>query len=282
MSDLSLLDGDFPLTAEFLTPIMLEFPQASCPVYHRFGPGLYIRELHMTAGTMAIGHIQKQDHVNILLQGKVMMINEDESTTVVEAPLFFIGKAGSRKIGLVLEDMVWQNIYATEETDIDKLEEMFLEQDQHKTAYVNLIKQHAEETHQYIRDDYVKFLDEIGFTEEQIQAQVQVDDLVDYDAPNQLRVAESLISGLGVLTTAPIAKGSFIAKTRINGRRTPAGRYTNHSPTPNCEMVLFENGDMALRALEDISGCLGGSKGTELTINYRQIAQLNPQLVEGK
>jgi len=281
MSNLSLLDGDFPLTAEFLTPVLMDMPQASCPVYHRFGPGIYIRELHMAAGTVAVGHIQKQDHVNILLKGKVMMINEDESTHIVEAPLFFIGKAGSRKIGMVLEDMVWQNIYATEETNIDKLEELFLDKSQ-LAPHVNLLVSKEEEQLQTIRNDYSKLLFEIGMSEEQVQAQVNIDDLVDFDTPNQLRVTYSTIDGVGLFTTIPVEANTYICKARIEGRRTPAGRYTNHSPTPNCKMVLLENGDMALVSITSIDGCLGGGVGTELTVNYRDVLKLNPQLIQEK
>lgn len=281
MSDLSVLDGDFPLTAEFLTPVLLDMPQASCPVYHRFGPGIYIRELHMAAGTMAIGHIQKQDHVNILLKGKVQMFNEDESTYIVEAPMFFIGKAGSRKIGLVLEDMVWQNIYATDKTNIDELEEIFIDKSSTATS-VNLLLSEKEEHLQDIRNDYKKLLSEIGMSEEQVLEQVKVDDLIDFDTPNQLRVTYSTIEGVGLFTTVPIESNTYICKARIKGRRTPAGRYTNHSPTPNCKVVLLENGDMALVSITNIDGCLGGSVGTELTVNYRDVLKLNPQLIQEK
>src|SRR3990167_5411984 len=33
----------------------LKKEQVECPVYHRFGPGIYIREVHIPAGTFAIG-----------------------------------------------------------------------------------------------------------------------------------------------------------------------------------------------------------------------------------
>lgn len=278
MSDLSLLDGDFPLTAEFLTPVLLDMPQASCPVYHRFGPGIYIRELQADTGTLIVGHIQKQDHTNILLKGKLQMFNEDGSTYVVSAPLIYTGKANSRKVALVLEDMVWQNVYATTETNIDKLEETYLEQDSAKTTAVNLIATQQKEELQYVRDDYSLFLTQFGVTEEHVQQLVQIDDVVDFDSPHSLRVSNSNIQGKGLFTTAPITQGSYIAKARINNCRTPAGRYTNHSPTPNCKFILLENGDIGMVALQNINGCMGGSVGTELTVNYRDVMSINPVL----
>lgn len=258
---------------------LLKQPQASCPVVHRFGPGIYIRELHMSAGTMAVGKLQKYEHTNILLKGKVLMFNENGTTNILEAPLFFVGKAG-RKVGLVLEDMVWQNIYATEETDIDKLEEMFMENSEagkeHAIAQIAYGKIEAQNDN----DDYQMLLEEIGMTEEQVQRQVQiVEDLIDFDTPNTLRLADSYIHGKGIFTTAPIFKDEWIAKARIDGKRTPAGRYTNHSAVPNCTLVIDENSDIWLKALEDIDGCMGGSKGTELTIDYREALKLNPDII---
>lgn len=266
------------LTPESLEVKLLKEPQASCPVVHRFGPGIYIRELQMAAGTLAVGKIQKFDHVNILLKGKVMMFNDNGSNTILEAPLFFVGKAG-RKAGFVLEDTVWQNIYATEETDVDKLEAMFMEEPdifkEHKIAKLAIDKLEAQDD----VDDYVMFLQEINMSEQEVQAQVQItSDLIPFDVPNTLRVADSAIHGKGVFTTAPIQKGTRIARASIDGCRTPAGRYTNHSPLPNCKIVKEDN-DFWLEAIEDIYGCLGGDIGQELTVNYRDVVKLNPTVI---
>ena len=108
---------------------MLDLPQAECPVVHHFGPGLYIREMTAAAGTLIIGHAHKGEHMNILLKGKVRILNELGVPEVLEAPAVFIAKPG-RKIALVLEDMVWQNIYATTETDLDKIDELFIDKSQ--------------------------------------------------------------------------------------------------------------------------------------------------------
>jgi hypothetical protein len=280
MSNVSSVEGDFPNTAEYLTPLLLDMPQAHTPIYHRFGPGIYIREMHAAAGTLIVGHIQKEDHSNLLLKGKVTMINEDESTYELEAPAFIVGKAGSRKIAHVIEDMVWQNIYSTDESDIDKLEARFLEPDEVKSVFLQAEFDKQEQENQHIRDDYKKMLVEFGMTEEQAKAYHIHDEVVDFDMPNQLRVAESAIEGLGLFTSAPIEANTYICKVRIGGKRTPAGRFTNHSPTPNCARVLLDNGDLGLVSLTNIDGCLGGSVGTELTVNYRHTPLQYKQLQE--
>lgn len=98
-----------------IEPLMLNMPQVPCPVTHYFGPGVCIREVKIPAGTIAIGHHQNFNHVNNFLKGKVLMLMEDGTTKTIEAPMTFTGEPG-RKIGYIVEDMVWQNIYPTEET----------------------------------------------------------------------------------------------------------------------------------------------------------------------
>lgn len=106
--------------------VMLAMPQAECPVFHRFGPGVYIREMLIPAGTLILGHAHRHDHINVMLAGTFALVNDDQTVTVLKAPQFFIGRAG-RKIGYAIEDTVWQNIFATEERDLDRLEAMFVE-----------------------------------------------------------------------------------------------------------------------------------------------------------
>lgn len=105
---------------------MLQMPQAECQVWHRFGPGVYIREMLIPAGTLILGHSHRNEHINVMLSGTFALVREDGSVDVLHAPMFFVGSAG-RKMGYAIEDTVWQNIYATEERDLAKLEEMFIE-----------------------------------------------------------------------------------------------------------------------------------------------------------
>ena len=125
LMDMSL---DIPLADRIndLERCMLDMPQAECPVVHHFGPGLYIREMAAPAGALLVGHAHKHEHMNVLLKGKVIILNEIGVPEELVAPAVFVAKPG-RKVAYVTEDMVWQNIYATEETDLDKLEEMFID-----------------------------------------------------------------------------------------------------------------------------------------------------------
>lgn len=247
---------------------MLAHPQAECPVIHRFGPGIYIRELSMQAGTFAIGHHQKFEHMNIMLKGRVTMLNDDGTTTELVAPMVYVGKPG-RKIGYVREDMVWQNIYATTETDVEKLEEMLLDKtmiqqcDLKKISFVE---------HQEDRSDYRIALYDIGYTDELARAQSEneADQIPFPHGSYKVVVGSSPIDGSGLFATTPIEAGEVIAPARIGGMRTPAGRYTNHAAVPNAEMVALPDGDINLVATRFIGGAQGGGVGEEITIDYRQ------------
>jgi hypothetical protein len=253
---------------------LLQLPQVECSVVHHFGPGVCIREVFMPAGTLAIGHKQKFDHLNIMLRGEVIIVTDDGSTQVLTAPMIFTGKAG-RKIGYVLEDMVWQNIYATELTDPDAVEAYFVEksedwlQDQQSKLAVEKLTRVDD------REDYFNLLDECGIPHELARQQSENE----YDqrwVDSQItRVAESPIEGKGLFLTSPVKSGDIICAARIDGYRTQGGRFTNHSKTPNAKMVKLPNGNIDLVALVDIEGCKGGAMGTEITIDYRQALALS-------
>jgi len=107
--------------------------KAEIPLHHHFGPGIYIREIKIPKGALAIGHEQRFDHMNILLTGAVAMY-EESGVKVLQAPMIFTGKPG-RKLGMAIEDCVWLNIFATDETDVSKLEEMIAKKSDTFRAY---------------------------------------------------------------------------------------------------------------------------------------------------
>lgn len=263
-------------SVEQVEAAMLALPQADAPVVHRFGPGIYIREVTIPAGVLAIGHAQRSEHMNVMLKGRVTMLNDNGTTTELVAPMVFVGKPG-RKIGYVQEEMVWQNIYATTETDIEKLEATYLEksdtwmQDQKLRTSVSALQ------HDIDRADYRAMLAEVGIPHEVARAQSEneSDQMPMPMGSYLMMVADSQIEGKGVFATATIAAGNVIAPARIDGKRTPAGRFTNHSATPNAVMVQRPNGDIDLVATRRIAGCTGGQPGEEITIDYRQALRLS-------
>lgn len=253
---------------------MLQMQQVECSVVHHFGPGVCIREVFMPAGTLAIGHKQKFDHLNVMLRGKVMVANDDGTTQILTAPVIFTGKAG-RKIGYVMEDMVWQNIYPTNIKDADAVEAFFVEKsdDWHNDQATKFAIDSVSKS--FDREDYLKLLADCGIPHEiALQQSENQSDFVWVDSP-KTRVSISPIEGKGLFATFPLKAGQIICPARINGNRSQAGRYTNHSAHPNAKMVLLDSGDIDLVALIDIEGSKGGSMGTEITIDYRQALALS-------
>jgi len=263
--------------ANQLEPLMLSLPQAECSVSHHFSPGIYIRELSMKAGTFAIGHSQKFDHLNIMLSGKVAMLGDNGEITELVAPLRFIGKPG-RKMGYVIEDTVWQNIYATTETDIDVLESLLLEKSE--PFMISAADSVALSIEQSIIDneDFAAMAAELGISVDTIRSQSENEsDRVDLPSiyAGKITVRNSPIEGKGVFLSSPIKAGETIGPARICGMRTELGRYVNHSKNPNAKYSKRDNGDIFLSAISDISGCKGGGIGDEITVDYRDAYKCN-------
>lgn len=264
------------LPIDTLERAMLQMPQTPCPVIHRFGPGIYIREVSIPKDTFAVGHHQNFEQMNIMLKGRVTVLNDDGSTSDLRAPMIFVGQPG-RKIGYVHEDMVWLNIYATKEQNVDKLEAQYLtksfqwKESQAVDDSVKRLKSNLDLL------DYSAMLQEIDMNESVVRAQSENadDQTILPHGGYKIKVAKSQIEGEGLFATADILPGEVIAPARITGLRTIAGRYTNHSPMPNAQMTHAHGGDIDLVALSPITGCHGGLDGEEITVNYRESLKLN-------
>jgi len=111
---------------EAMLPQLRAMPQVECVEKHHFGPGMYVKEVTMPAGSIIVGKPHKTEHLCILLQGKMKLVKEDGEVIELVAPATFVGKPG-RKIAYIIETVVFQNIFATDETDVEKLEHMFVE-----------------------------------------------------------------------------------------------------------------------------------------------------------
>ena len=113
------------------------------------------------------------------------------------------------------------------------------------------------------QDDYMDFLESIGVTEEEIREVIyRTDDVIDYEMPLPVMIANSEIHGVGMflMTDAPAHEVLFPAT--VNGQRTDAGRYINHSPNANTRLVVGRKATYIVANREI-------KRGEELTINYR-------------
>lgn len=250
-----------------LESLMRTMEQAECPVSHIYAPGLYVRKLSMKAGTVAIGHFQKFYHLNIFLKGKVLMVKDDGIKEIMTAPQIFTGKPG-RKVGMILEDVEWLNIYPTSEQDVDTLEDTIFDKSEDFEAYKQANTMQAID-YEVDKSDYENMLLELGITDIDIQTDM---DKMEYShlpwGSYKCKLGKSQIEGKGIIATDDIKEGEIIAPALIENKRTIISRYTNHAKVPNAKMIKI-NDIVVLIALRNISGCRGGLDGEEITTDYR-------------
>lgn len=269
------------LDVEVLEKEMLKQEQVECPVIHRFGPGTYMREVHLPAGAMVIGHHQNFEHTNICIKGRLSLLNDDGSTTEYTAPTIMIGKP-SRKIAMVHEDTIWINVYPNTEglQDIDKLEEKWLtKSDTFKLSNEgrNALLLGSKDSD---REDFKQAIYELGFSADEVRKMSECEtDMINLpDGAFSFKTADSFIEGKGVFATADFSTYDMIGPVRIDGKRTVLGRYTNHSKNPNARFVIGDDKNIYLIAKSKIIGCRGGFNGDEITIDYREAMKLNKNI----
>ena len=263
-----------------LTKELLKQEQADCPVVHHFGPGLYIREVTYGPGTLVVGHFHKQPHLCVMLTGKMLFVNPDGNKVEISAPKSFIASAG-RKVAYVLEEMTFQNIYATEETDVAKLEKMLFKENEFLEEHLKEQNKILTYDHSIDVEDFEKAMAEYKLDLNLVRqiSEYEGDQIPFSQGSYKVMVSDSKIEGKGLFASGNIQAGEVIAPARINEKRTPAGRYTNHSKNANAVFVLRDNEDIDLVASKPISGMRGGLLGEEITIDYRQALSLYKETI---
>ncbi len=303
---LSLLDGvsgdiattDVQQKIQSLEDEWKELPQVDIPVKHHYAGGIYIREITIPADTALTGRIYLDDHFDIMVSGEIVVSSIDGIKHLSGFNLF-PGNQGKKRAGYTITDTRWFTICCSPDTEIETItaasfdeyhkrltqrelidesviKEAFSLQKSYKlvdypsfkNGYLAACGKQLKSDADY--EDFLKVLTEYGFTEAVVKAQSENESDLDLTGcyPN-VDVKGSDIQGKGLVAYVDIEQGSIIAPARVDGMRTIAGRYTNHSILTNATMVW--NGDnIDLVATENISG------GVEITIDYRD--SLNLQL----
>ena len=106
---------------------MLEYDTVPLPLFHRFTPGLYIREIHIPAGIAASTRRHKQEHPFVILEGNGWIVSEDEIPQEYVAPYFGITPKGTRRIVIAETDTRWITFHATDLVDPDQIGEELTE-----------------------------------------------------------------------------------------------------------------------------------------------------------
>jgi len=221
-------------------------PRVPCPVTHHFSHGIYARQMLAAAGSLVLGKKHRGPCLNIMLSGKCVLIDADGSKRELTAPQCFESPAG-QKLAYVIEDMVWVNVWATNETDVERLETLLFDYES--------------------PDEFADDMAEIGYTVDEVRFYSELtDDLwLDPVVTPCIEVLPSKIQGHGCFPfRAGFAQGDYVGPARIGGSRTSLGRFTNHSRTPNVEFRDDGDGGLSAYALRNIP------LGEEITVDYRQ------------
>lgn len=99
---------------------MLKEPQVPCPVVNHFSNGLYAREIHLPAGSLAIGVKHKTEHLCTLSKG-ILRLSTGDKEIELHAPCTFTAHADSQKVVYAVTDCVFTTYHATKTTDLKAL-----------------------------------------------------------------------------------------------------------------------------------------------------------------
>ena len=221
-----------------------ELPQVEVEYIHRFAPGVYIREMIAPAGIMMTGAIHKTEHFSVFFEGKMIVPDGEGGSKTIEAPMIEVAKPGIKRAGYTLTDIRWFTIHATDETDVDTLEEMLTTNDV------------ADVQHLIDQQDY----EALGIPDADIEELKKIE-VYEYRVDG-LEIMDSLRHGKGVFATNAIKRGDMIAPGVQKGTLLVWSRYMNHSQCPNAKPV-FKDGDAHFVALRDI-------EDEEITVDYRE------------
>lgn len=239
--------------------IAKNLPQIEIPVRHSIHGGMYAREIVIPKGAIITGQIYKFDHLDIMISGDVTVSTDSGEVKRLKGYNFLEGLSGKKRAGYAHEKTIWITVhpYGFGE-DGEKIQEFLTARSFEELALFES---------QVNQADYNQILCEINLTEEDVRAISDCeDDMIEMPVGYEsVYISESILQGNGLFSNSAISKGDFICPTRINGKRTPAGRYTNHAMNPNAKMIICKNDEVKLFALKDISA------NEEITVNYREV-----------
>ena len=109
--------------------------------------------------------------------------------------------------------------------------------------------------------DYQDFLHNWGITEEDVQKVTHAVPFI--PSCGDIDIKSSDIEGSGLFVTRPHKANEVIASAVINGQKTQAGRYSNHSSNPNAKMVVKDSNNIDIVAIKDVDT-------KEITTDYNE------------
>jgi hypothetical protein len=243
---------------------LLKLPQANIITEHIFKPGVYERKITIPPWTVLTGAEHLTDY-KVRLEAGTIAVNTDDGVKVLTGPLEFDAKAGMQRAGRVFGgEVVWVDVYPNPDdcTDLAALEARL-----YVVPDCGLADSRTEV--QKAKIDYGAFLYQMGMSQDEMDKIVHIEyDLMQMPEGVFAELRASPIHGKGLFATKDFEVGEVVCPGRLEGKRTPAGRFINHSPTPN--IVPEKVGDdiyaVAVRKIQT---------GDELLVDYRASMRVN-------
>lgn len=91
-------------------------------VKHTFLNGMYMRELFIPKGSVLVGKVHKLPCMNIVSKGDISILTELGSARIT-AGHSAMSPPGIQKLGIANDDTVFVNVFRTDETDVNKIED---------------------------------------------------------------------------------------------------------------------------------------------------------------
>jgi len=256
----------FSQKIEALQDALLEMPQADIVTTHTFKPGIYERAIRIPAWTVLTGAEHKTDY-KIRLEKGTIAVNVGDEVKIMTAPCEFDAKAGAQRVGRVFEEeVIWVDIYDNPDNckDIAVLEERL-----YVVPACGLGENRVALSIKNAQNDYNVFISQLGLSQDQVNEIVQIEnDLIDMFEGYAVELRDSKIHGKGLFATKRFEAGELVCPGRIDGKRTPAGRFINHS---------FESNVVPTLVGDDINAVATRTiyPNEELLVDYRASMRIN-------
>ena len=98
------------------------------PLEHTFLDGLYVRQVTVPPNTLTVTKIHKQENVFFLLKGTISIVT-DKGIEQISAPYTGITKAGTKRVILHHDEVVFTTVHATDKKDVEAVEEQIFADD---------------------------------------------------------------------------------------------------------------------------------------------------------
>lgn len=228
----------------------------TCPLTHSFDKGWYVREIFVPAKRIFIGRPHVTGHICKLVSGEALHITED-ARTYRRAPWQTLTTRGYQFVFYTFTDIIGRTCHPNPDncTDVQTLEDRIFEPVQSILDRGRIIE--AQWDFHLMTQHLNMPLIEAAYKDESSDIALPWGDV---------KFAPSDIHGAGVFADRSFGLGECVVPMALNGRRTSAGRYLNHSPKPNLSVVKSDNNMVAVARLLI-------PQGYELTVDYREVVR---------